>query len=53
MEVKSEMEAQGGLELRLYVHGDNIVAKRAYEKAGFNQSPYKIMVFGDQHEQSV
>ena len=51
--VKSEMEAQGGLELRLYVHGDNIVAKRAYEKAGFNQSPYKIMVLGDQHEQSV
>ena len=33
--VKSEMDAQGGLELRLYVHGENIVAKRAYEKAGF------------------
>lgn len=41
--VKTEMIAQGGLELRLYVHRNNIVAKKAYEKVGFTYSDYAIM----------
>ena len=41
--VKSEMEQQKGLELRLYVHENNQAAIRAYEKAKFVHSPYKIM----------
>nr|WP_319522702.1 GNAT family N-acetyltransferase [uncultured Desulfosarcina sp.] len=36
--VNLEMIAQGGLELRLYVHSDNTIAKKAYEKAGFTYS---------------
>jgi len=42
-EVKSEMSRQKGLELRLYVHRDNKVAIRAYEKAGFEDLDYRIM----------
>lgn len=42
--VENEMQSQGGLELRLYVHQDNSKAVRAYEKAGFEPSPYRIMV---------
>ena len=42
--VDKEMESQDGLELRLYVHQHNEKAIRAYEKAGFEKSPYKIMV---------
>jgi GNAT superfamily N-acetyltransferase len=41
--VKSEMKSQQGLELRLYVHKDNGVAVRAYEKANFEHSDYRIM----------
>ena len=43
--VKSEMTAQKGLELRLYVHKDNRTAIRAYEKANFKHSDYRIMTF--------
>ena len=42
--VEQEMKRQNGLELRLYVHKSNHVAVRAYEKAGFQNSPYNIMV---------
>ncbi len=41
--VNTEMLKQGGLELRLYVHSNNLVAKRAYKKAGFKLSDYQIM----------
>ena len=41
--VKSEMEQQKGLELRLYVHERNQAAIKAYEKADFVHSQYKIM----------
>lgn len=33
----------GCLDLRLYVHSENKAAIRAYEKAGFSQSVYRIM----------
>lgn len=33
----------GCLDLRLYVHSDNKAAIRAYEKAGFSNSAYRIM----------
>ena len=42
--VVEEMERQGGLELRLYVHQDNKRAIRAYTKAWFKPSLYEIMV---------
>jgi len=41
--VVKEMESQNGLELRLYVHCKNTRAIRAYEKIGFEKSPYEIM----------
>lgn len=41
--VEKEMKKQNGLELRLYVHQDNNRAIRAYEKEGFEKSPYEIM----------
>lgn len=41
--VEEEMSRQGGLELRIYVHKNNAIAKRAYEKIGFNDSNYKMM----------
>ena len=41
--VKSEVKKQQGLELRLYVHEENKVAIRAYEKARFTHSSYRIM----------
>ena len=34
---------QDCLELRLYVHNSNTSAIRAYEKVGFEHSPYKMM----------
>lgn len=48
--VKSEMQKQDGLELRLYVHRDNKKAIRAYEKAAFERSPYEIMVLSQKPE---
>jgi RimJ/RimL family protein N-acetyltransferase len=42
--VKSEMNRENGLELRLYVHKDNKVAIRAYEKVGFVISNYDVMI---------
>lgn len=47
--VLSEMKSQNGLELRLYVHEGNRKAIRAYEKAGFEKSPYEIMAFRNEH----
>jgi GNAT superfamily N-acetyltransferase len=41
--VKSEMQRQNGLQLRLYVEENNAVAIKAYEKANFVHSKYKIM----------
>lgn len=41
--VEDEMRRKGGLELRIYVHESNAIAKRAYEKIGFNDSSYKMM----------
>ena len=41
--VRTEAKAQGGLDLRLYVHKDNIRAVKAYEKSGFFESEYIIM----------
>lgn len=42
--VKVEAQAQGGLDLRLYVHADNIQAIKAYKKTGFRESKYKVMI---------
>lgn len=42
--VEAEMKARGGLELRLYVHRENVAAVKAYQKAAFECSPYEIMV---------
>lgn len=47
--VISEMESQNGLELRLYVHQENKKAIKAYEKSGFEKSPYEMMVFTNSH----
>lgn len=41
--VAAEARRRGGLDLRLYVHGENRRALRAYEKAGFRESRYRIM----------
>ena len=41
--VVEEMETQGGLELRLYVHEDNERAIGAYKKSAFEKLPYEIM----------
>jgi hypothetical protein len=37
---------QKALELRLYVHGDNGHAIRAYERCGFTETPYAMMKVG-------
>ena len=42
--VEEEMRSENGLELRLYVHQANEKAVRAYNRCGFEESPYKIMV---------
>ena len=47
--VTEEMQSQNGLELRLYVHQHNDKAIRAYEKVGFEKSPYQIMVRKNEH----
>ena len=41
--VQQEMDKQGGLQLRLYVHKGNTAAIKAYEKRGFLHSQYQIM----------
>jgi RimJ/RimL family protein N-acetyltransferase len=41
--VKSAMAQEHGLQLRLYVHEGNKTAIKAYEKAKFVHSKYKIM----------
>jgi ribosomal protein S18 acetylase RimI-like enzyme len=41
--VRSEVQAQRGLELRLLVHKSNKRAIKAYTKSGFTELPYKIM----------
>ena len=45
--VKTEMEQQEGLELRLYVHENNQTAIKAYEKSGFIHTHYKIMTLSE------
>jgi ribosomal protein S18 acetylase RimI-like enzyme len=47
--VLTEMMSQSGLELRLYVHQGNRKAIRAYEKFGFEKSPYEMMAFRNKH----
>ncbi len=42
--IRSEMSEQNGLELRLYVHENNEAAIRAYRKANFTFSKYRIMI---------
>ena len=41
--VREAGKQQGCLDLRLYVHKNNDAAIRAYEKAGFADTPYQIM----------
>jgi ribosomal protein S18 acetylase RimI-like enzyme len=41
--VRAEAQRAGAPELRLYVHGDNARAIRAYEKLGFARLPYVSM----------
>lgn len=41
--LEKEMKAQGGVELRLYVHRDNERARRAYKKVNFELSRYEMM----------
>lgn len=43
--VKEQMIVENGLELRLYVHGGNKSAIKAYEKSGFQHSKYKVMTY--------
>ena len=45
--IKSEMIRHSGLALRLYVHEKNQAAIRAYEKANFVFSQYRIMTHSD------
>jgi ribosomal protein S18 acetylase RimI-like enzyme len=42
--IQLEMKKQNGLELRLYVHENNQAAIRAYGKANFVFSKYRIMI---------
>jgi ribosomal protein S18 acetylase RimI-like enzyme len=42
--IRSEMKEQNGLELRLYVHENNQAAIKAYGKANFTLSKYRIMI---------
>ena len=42
--VQEEMKKENALELRLYVHKANKKAIRAYEKVGFKQSDYEVMI---------
>lgn len=44
--VKNEAKKQGALDLRLYVYDENARAIKAYEKNGFVESKYKIMIKG-------
>jgi L-amino acid N-acyltransferase YncA len=43
-EVKHAAKHEDAIELRLYVHRDNKRAIRAYQKAGFSDSDYNIML---------
>ena len=45
--VRGEMQREGGVELRLYVHPENARAVRAYEKLGFARLPYVMMALRD------
>jgi ribosomal protein S18 acetylase RimI-like enzyme len=42
--IRLEMKEQAGLELRLYVNENNQAAIRAYKKANFAFSKYRIMI---------
>jgi GNAT superfamily N-acetyltransferase len=41
--VKDAAQRGGAIDLRLYVHGKNERAIKAYQKAGFTESAYRIM----------
>jgi GNAT superfamily N-acetyltransferase len=41
--VKNAAHREGAIDLRLYVHGKNERAIKAYNKAGFSESLYRIM----------
>ena len=42
--VKHTARKENAVELRLYVHRDNKRAIKAYQKAGFNDADYNIMI---------
>ena len=42
-EVRHIARSENALDLRLYVHKDNIRAIKAYRRAGFAEAPYAIM----------
>lgn len=42
--VNAEAKKQGALDLRLYVYKDNVRAIKAYEKTGFVEAKYNIMI---------
>jgi GNAT superfamily N-acetyltransferase len=41
--VRSQARRENGLEVRLYVHKDNMRARKAYQRDGFSEAPYQIM----------
>jgi len=43
-EVTHAAKKENAIEVRLYVHKDNKRATKAYQKAGFNNSDYKMMI---------
>lgn len=45
--IRQEMDADDGLQLRIYVNKDNRAAKAAYERCGFGMSVYEVMAMFD------
>ena len=43
-EVQSAAQNESAIELRLYVHKDNTLAIKAYQKAGFSNADYNMMI---------
>ncbi len=41
--VKARAKIENALEIRLYVHKENVRAIKAYQRAGFSDLPYQIM----------
>jgi len=42
-QVRETAIRENALEIRLYVHQDNLRARKAYQRAGFSKLPYEIM----------